>query len=84
MANKKTKTENKQFTPIAFSSDVFKGIYSNVALIQHTKREFIFDFVLQVKDHAEVVSRIIMSPEQTKDFQKALNENIKLFDEKKQ
>jgi len=82
MANKKTKIENTQI-PITFSSNIFKGTYTNAALIQHTTREFIFDFVLQVKDHTELVSRVIMNPEHVKDFQKALDKNIKLFDEKK-
>lgn len=63
--------------------NTFKGVYSNFAVITHTEREFLIDFMFQINKQVEFVSRIIMSPEQMNDFQKALNRNIETFNSKK-
>ena len=39
--------------------------------------------MFQINKQVELVSRIIMSPEQMNDFQKALNRNIETFNSKK-
>ena len=81
MAKKYTKIKEDTTKKLSFAipMNVFKGVYSNFALIKHTKREFIIDFVFQEGEQAELISRIIMGPEQTKDFQNALNRNIESF-----
>jgi len=77
--NTKNKKDTKKNFSFAIPMNVFKGVYSNFALIKHTKREFIIDFVFQEGEQAELISRIIMGPEQMKDFQSALNRNIESF-----
>ena len=39
--------------------------------------------MFQINKQAELISRIIMNPEQMSDFQKALNRNIETFYSKK-
>lgn len=80
--NTKIKNETAKKPSFVISENAFKGIYSNFALIKHTTREFIIDFVFKLDDQAELISRVIMSPEQMKDFQKALDKNIKIFEAK--
>jgi hypothetical protein len=67
---------------VSTTSEISKGVYSNVALIRHTENEFIIDFFLQFDGSAQLVSRIILSPSHTKALQKALTDNLKGFDEK--
>ena len=74
-------TESKEIM-VSASSEVSKGVYSNVALIRHTENEFLIDFLLQFDGSAQLVSRVILSPSHIKAFKKALDENLKIFDEK--
>ncbi len=78
--NTKIETETMKKISFAVPPNTFKGVYSNFAIIYHSDREFIIDFVLKHENQAELVSRVIMNPAQAKDFQKALNENIKNFE----
>ncbi|OGU57587.1 MAG: hypothetical protein A2X64_09050 [Ignavibacteria bacterium GWF2_33_9] len=59
-----------------------EGIYSNLAIISHSNAEFIIDFtrILPGVPKAKVFSRIIMSPSHAKLLIRALNENIKKFE----
>jgi len=85
MAKKNIEIEKNAPEKISFAIPIntFKGVYSNFALITHTEREFIVDFMFQINKQAELISRIIMNPEQMSDFQKALNRNIETFYSKK-
>jgi hypothetical protein len=67
---------------VSTTSEVSKGVYSNVALIRHTENEFIIDFLLQFDGSAQMVSRVILSPNHIKALRKALEENLRIFDEK--
>jgi len=80
--NKKNKTEVMKKIPFVIPPNTFKGVYSNFAIIYHSDTEFIIDFVLKFENQAELVSRVIMSPKQVKEFQKALNKNIESFETK--
>lgn len=80
--NTKIETEAMKKISFAIPPNMFKGVYSNFAIIYHSDREFMIDFVLKRENQAELVSRVIMSPKQTKDFQKALNKNIEIFEAK--
>ena len=52
---------------INIDKDVAQGRYANLALIAHTKNEFILDFaLLQPQGGALVVSRILTSPQHAK------------------
>ena len=82
MTKVNTKIETEAMKKISFvvPPNTFKGVYSNFAIIYHSDREFIIDFALKHENQTELVSRVIMSPAQAKDFQKALNKNIENFE----
>ena len=70
--------EEKKELSINIKPDVATGKYSNLAVITHSRTEFIFDFaaVLPGTPQAEVVSRVIMNPEHAKRLLLALQENV--------
>lgn len=59
-----------------------EGIYSNLAIINHSASEFVVDFVtiMPGTPKAKVKSRIILTPQHAKRFLKALGENIHRFE----
>jgi len=67
---------------IELSDEVAEGIYSNLAIITHSRSEFVIDFVKMLPGipKAKVKSRIILTPQHTKRLLKALQENIKKFE----
>lgn len=73
--------EDKQLN-IAIDEDVADGIYSNLAVINHSSSEFIVDFItiMPGAPKAKVKSRVILTPEHAKRFQNALKENIDRFE----
>lgn len=60
-----------------------EGIYSNLAIINHSASEFVVDFVtiMPGTPKAKVKSRIILTPQHAKRFLKALGENIHRFEQ---
>ncbi len=60
-----------------------EGIYSNLVLISHSPAEFVFDFtrILPGKPKARVYARIVMAPQHAKSLLKALEENIRKYEE---
>jgi len=67
---------------IQIDKKVAEGSYCNLAIINHSVSEFVIDFVnlMPGSPEARVKSRIILTPEHAKRFQKALDENIKRFE----
>lgn len=59
-----------------------EGIYSNLAIINHSASEFILDFVTVMPGvpKAKVKSRVILTPQHAKRFLKALGENLHRFE----
>ena len=55
-----------------------EGIYSNLALISHSASEFIIDFarLMPGVPKARIYARIVMTPQNFKNFQRAIAENI--------
>jgi hypothetical protein len=73
---------NKNSLNIEISDEVSQGTYSNLAIIAHSKAEFVIDFtrVLPGTPNAKVHSRIIMTPQHAKMLARALNDNIGKFE----
>ncbi|RMA56693.1 DUF3467 domain-containing protein [Ulvibacter antarcticus] len=67
---------------IEMDEAVAQGIYSNLAIINHSQSEFVVDFVAIMPGipKSKVKSRIILTPQHAKRFLKALNENVKRFE----
>ncbi|WP_417358734.1 DUF3467 domain-containing protein, partial [Flavobacterium sp.] len=59
-----------------------EGIYSNLAIINHSASEFVVDFVTIMPGvpKAKVKSRIVLTPQHAKRLLKALGENIQRFE----
>ena len=78
----KKKNDNQKQLNIAVDESVANGIYSNLAIINHSSSEFIVDFitVMPGAPKAKVTSRIILAPEHAKRFKKALEDNIMRYE----
>jgi hypothetical protein len=68
---------------IELTEEVAGGIYSNLAIINHSPSEFVIDFIQMMPGvkKAKVRSRVVLTPQHAKRLMKALNENIKRFEE---
>lgn len=68
---------------IELSEEVAEGIYSNLAIINHSNTEFVVDFVriMPGVPKAKVQSRIILTPHHAKRLLMALGENIGRYEE---
>jgi hypothetical protein len=79
-------SDNNQPQPgqinIELDEKVAEGIYSNLAIINHSPSEFVLDFVTIMPGvpKSKVKSRIILTPQHAKRFLKALGENIHRFE----
>ncbi|MCL5094276.1 MAG: DUF3467 domain-containing protein [Patescibacteria group bacterium] len=67
---------------ISAEPHIARGEYANVLMINHSKEEFIFDFMNIIGQRGHLVSRIFTSPGHMKRISKALQENIKLYEDK--
>ena len=67
---------------IELDETVADGIYSNLAIINHSASEFVLDYVTLMPGvpKAKVKSRIILTPQHAKRLLKALGENIHRFE----
>jgi hypothetical protein len=75
--------QNKgQQLEIELSKEVADGIYSNLVMIAHSPSEFVFDFInmLPGKPKANVVSRVVLTPEHSKRLLLALQDNIAKYE----
>jgi len=74
----------KQQIQVHLEENVAEGIYANLVAMTHSASEMVLDFirVMPGVPKAKVQSRIIMTPQNAKAFQKALSDNISKFEEK--
>jgi hypothetical protein len=77
------KEHKEQQINIELDESTSQGIYSNLAIINHSPSEFVVDFVaiMPGTPKAKVKSRIILTPEHAKRFQGALADNIRRYEE---
>jgi hypothetical protein len=73
---------NQNRIEIELDEEVAQGKYSNLAIISHSPSEFIIDFVRVVPGvpKANVVSRIILSPDRAKALLGALSDNVEKYE----
>lgn len=77
------KQNQKEFKiEIALDDEVAQGVYSNLALINHSENEFIIDFIFvqPQQPKAKVRARIITSPKHIKRLSAALSDNIAKYE----
>jgi|TARA_B100001094_G_C17575988_1_gene505161 hypothetical protein len=73
--------ENKNIN-IQLDDSIAHGIYSNLVVVNHSPTEFVLDFinVMPGVPKAKVRSRVILSPEHTKKFIRALSDNLSKYE----
>ena len=74
--------EEKKKIKIRARNEDLKGAYSNLMQVFHTKEEFVLDFFLASPPEGILTSRVIMSSGHLKRMIKALQENVKKYEEK--
>jgi len=79
--NNKNKKKNQGIN-IELDEKVAEGIYSNLAIINHSVSEFVVDFVsiMPGTPKSKVKSRIILTPQHAKRLLKALGDNVNRFE----
>ena len=67
---------------IELTEEVAEGIYSNLAIINHSPSEFVVDFIQMMPGikKAKVKSRIVLTPQHAKRLMKALADNVNKFE----
>ncbi|HMU98603.1 MAG TPA: DUF3467 domain-containing protein [Chitinophagales bacterium] len=75
--------ENNNQINIELPEDIAEGEYSNLAIITHSNQEFVMDFIRVAPGipKAKVKSRIILTPQHAKRLMKALQDNVKKFEQ---
>ena len=58
-----------------------KGRYANLVRISHTREEFILDFINVVPPSGAVTARVITSPGHIKRLVRALEGNLRLYEQ---
>ncbi|MAP54534.1 DUF3467 domain-containing protein [Altibacter sp.] len=82
MADQKKPKQQQGQINIELDENVAQGIYSNLAIINHSVSEFVVDFVTIMPGvpKSKVKSRIILTPQHAKRLVKALNDNVQRFE----
>ena len=67
---------------IDIAPEIARGVYSNFAIISHSRAEFIIDLAssLPGSPKAQVVSRVVLAPEHAKRLLLALQENVMRYE----
>lgn len=69
---------------INIASDKQQGVFANLALIAHTPTEFVLDFaqLMPGVPQANVVARVVVTPDQAKKILGALQNNVAQYEQK--
>lgn len=73
--------EQQKQLQIKADDATLKGVYSNAAQIQHSKEEFILDFMNMFPPAATLNARVILSPGHMKRLAAVMAENVKRYEE---
>ena len=77
--------EKKEYKlQVQLDEETAQGMYINLAVVNHTETEFVIDFIYvqPQQPKAKVRARIISSPVHTKRLIRALEENMKKYEER--
>jgi len=75
-------TEPENQLQIELSPEMAEGIYSNLAVINHSPSEFVLDFIQMMPGlpKARVKARVILTPQHAKRLIRAMEENVQRFE----
>jgi len=81
MAEDNKENEANQLN-IELSEEIADGIYSNLAIVNHSNSEFVIDFIriMPGLPKAKVKSRILLTPQHAKRLAGALKNNVTKFE----
>jgi len=71
----------QQRVPIKLSEKIAPGVYSNQMVVNHTREEFLIDFVNLFPPEGVVTARVIVSPGHLKRMIRALQENLARYEQ---
>lgn len=76
------KDQKQKQINIELDEKMAEGIYSNLAIINHSVSEFVVDFISMMPGapKAKVKSRIVLTPQHAKKFLRALSDNVNRFE----
>ncbi len=68
---------------VELSEEIAEGIYSNLAIINHSPSEFVLDFIkiMPGVPKARVKSRIVLTPQHAKRFLRAMTDNVARYEQ---
>ena len=86
MADQKSNNPKKPSLNIELDADVAQGIYSNLAIINHSQSEFVVEFENNMHSvhKSKVKSRMELTTQQEKRFIKEQKENDTIFRKQKE
>jgi len=67
---------------VRFPEKLMSGSYANHMIVLHTREEFIMDFIMASPPAGNVTARVITSPGHMKRIIRALEDNVKKYEEK--
>ena len=78
-----SKENKKEGLNIELPEEVAQGVYSNLAIINHSPSEFVVDFIQMMPGvpKAKVKSRVILTPQHAKRLMKAMIDNISKYED---
>jgi hypothetical protein len=66
---------------VKMNDDVLKGVYANALQVQHTKDEFVIDFMTLFPPNGLVSARVFATPANFKRMISALTENLNRYEQ---
>ena len=74
--------KKKNHNSLEIKPEIAKGTYSNLAIITHSRSEFVIDFATMLPGlpKPEIGNRVVMTPEHAKRLLNALQDNIIKFE----
>lgn len=84
MSNDKQKNASEKIKELKISAteETKKGTFANYAIVYHASEEFLIDFILRGESEGTLNARVILAPSHFKRFVKALDVNLKKYEEK--
>jgi len=67
---------------VKMPEDVLRGVYSNQMVVNHTREEFLMDFINLFPPEGVVNARVIVSPGHLKRMIRALSDNLARYEAK--
>ena len=82
MAIRKEPTPSEEDTLVVQAElSTSKGAYTNLAVVRHSREEFLIDFMFRFRSETQLVSRVVLSPGHAQRLSDALVKNLAVYNE---